>query len=73
GRDAYRNRVEAAFTAAAESLGQTDHGRACMQAVGAGLEKGWAAALEVERRELNRLRSEPAGKGAIDAFLNKAK
>jgi len=73
GRDMCRNRVESAFTAASESLGQTDHGRACMKAVGAGLEHGWAAALEVERRELNRLRNEPAGKSAIDAFLNKAK
>lgn len=76
GRDDCRNRVQAAYTAAAETLGQTDHGRACMKAVAAGLEKGWDAAggaLEVERRELNRLRNEPAGKGAIDAFLNKAK
>ncbi|MFT3685229.1 MAG: enoyl-CoA hydratase/isomerase family protein [Phycisphaerales bacterium] len=76
GRDGYRNRVQAALASQSETLSQTDQGRACMKAVAAGLENGWDAAggaLEVERRELNRLRNEPAGKGAIDAFLNKAK
>ena len=76
GRDDCRNKVHAAFVAGAESLSQTDHGKTCMKAVAAGLENGWGVtggALEVERRELNRLRDEPAGKAAIDAFLNKAK
>jgi enoyl-CoA hydratase/carnithine racemase len=76
GREYCRNKVEAAYTASVDSLGTTDQGRACMKAVAAGFERGWGAeggALEVERRELNRLRNEPAGKGAIDAFLNKAK
>lgn len=76
GRDYCRNNVQAAYATHLDSLSQTDQGRACMAAVAAGLDKGWGApggALEVERRELNRLRHEPAGKGAIDAFLNKAK
>ncbi|MDP1660754.1 MAG: hypothetical protein Q8L55_02465, partial [Phycisphaerales bacterium] len=76
GRDSCRNSVQAAYTASVESLSLTDQGRACMQAVAAGLEHGWDApggALEIERKELNRLRREPAGKGAIEAFLTKAK
>lgn len=76
GRDYCRNKVQAAYSASVESLSLTDQGKACMKAVAAGLENGWGSpggALEVERRELNRLRNEPAGKGAIDAFLNKAK
>jgi len=76
GRDFCRNRVQAAYASSVESLSQTDQGKACMKAVVAGLEKGWGAAggaLEVERCELNRLRNEPAGKSAIDTFLNKPK
>ncbi|MBY0309283.1 MAG: enoyl-CoA hydratase/isomerase family protein [Phycisphaerales bacterium] len=76
GREYCRNGVQAAYATHVESLSQTDQGRACMKAVAAGLEHGWDAprgALEVERRELNRLRNEPAGKGAIEAFLNRAK
>jgi enoyl-CoA hydratase/carnithine racemase len=76
GRDFCRNKVQAAYSVSVESLSLTDQGKACMKAVAAGLENGWgtpSGALEVERRELNRLRNEPAGKGAIDAFLNKAK
>ncbi len=76
GRDYCRNSVQAAYTASVESLSLTDQGRACMQAVAAGLEHGWDAqggALEVERRELNRLRRETAGKNAIEAFLTKSK
>lgn len=76
GRDSCRNSVQAAYTASVESLSLTDQGRACMQAVAAGLEHGWdtpGGALEIERKELNRLRREPAGKSAIEAFLTKAK
>lgn len=76
GRGYCRNSVQMAFNDHVETLSQTDQGRACMKAVAAGLEHGWDApggALQVERQELNRLRHEPAGKGAIDAFLNKGK
>lgn len=76
GRDPFRNSVLSAYTANVESLALTDQGKACMKAVAAGLEHGWGAsggALEIERRELNRLRGETAGKAAIDAFLNKSK
>ena len=70
--------LKAKVMAAAEQAAQgatastTDQGRACLAAVAAGLDGGWQAALDVERRELNRLRSEPAGKAAIRAFFDKA-
>jgi len=44
---------------------------AVLAAVNAGLSNGWQAALTVERRELIRLRTAPAGKAAIHAFLNR--
>jgi 3-hydroxyacyl-CoA dehydrogenase/enoyl-CoA hydratase/3-hydroxybutyryl-CoA epimerase len=73
GRDGARNSAQAAFTQLSATHMAKDPARACMLAVRAGLEHGWEAALVVERTELNRLRSEPAGKAAICAFLNKAK
>lgn len=48
-------------------------GAACMLAVEAGLERGWQAALEVERRELTRLRNTDAGRAAIAGFFEKKK
>jgi enoyl-CoA hydratase/carnithine racemase len=50
---------------------RTDEGTACLKAVRAGLETGWAEALKVEREELNRLRGEPAGREKIAAFFNR--
>jgi enoyl-CoA hydratase/carnithine racemase len=50
----------------------TDAARAVLAAVAAGLEHGWPAALDVERRELNRLRHTDAGRAAIQAFFDKA-
>jgi enoyl-CoA hydratase/carnithine racemase len=50
--------------------------RAVLDAVRAGLESttgGWQAALDVERRELVRLRNTPAGRAAIAAFFDKPK
>lgn len=46
---------------------------AVLDTVRVGLEHGWSAALELERRELTRLRNTPAGKAAIQAFFDKAK
>ncbi len=47
--------------------------KAVMEAVRAGLENGWQAALDVERRELVRLRGTPGGRAAIQAFFEKSK
>ncbi|MDX2133064.1 MAG: enoyl-CoA hydratase-related protein [Planctomycetota bacterium] len=55
-----------------DEIGGTDSGRAVAHAVDAGLAQGWQAALEVERRELVRLRSTPAGRQAINAFFEKS-
>ncbi|MBI1189670.1 MAG: hypothetical protein GC200_03185 [Tepidisphaera sp.] len=54
-------------------LMSTEPGRAVAMAIDAGLTRGWQAALEVEQRELVRLRNTPAGKAAIQAFFDKAK
>ena len=52
-------------------LPSTDSAGAVRSAVEAGLGAGWTAALDVEQRELTRLRSAPAGRAAIDAFFQK--
>jgi len=64
-------RVTAAIPALRETLPATDSARAVLAAVAAGLESGWQAALDVERKELVRLRSTPTGKAAIEAFFAK--
>ena len=48
---------------------QGEPGQAVVEAVDTGLAKGWLAALAVERDRLVRLRSQPAGKSAIEAFF----
>ncbi|GMV27111.1 MAG: hypothetical protein AMXMBFR58_31420 [Phycisphaerae bacterium] len=45
---------------------------AVFQAAEAGLARGWKAALEVEQRELVRLRHTPAAKAALAAFFAKS-
>lgn len=62
----------AAYHRLLQDLPRTDPHAAVLKAVHAGLEHGWQAALDVERFELNRLRASPAGKAAIQAFLNKS-
>ena len=64
GRDALEN--------VREQVQATDPGRAVLEAVEAGLDEGWQAALAVERRHLIRLRNTPAAKEAITAFFAKA-
>lgn len=44
-------------------------GQAVCDAIDTGLAKGWNAALAVEQEHLVRLRNEPAGKEAIEAFF----
>lgn len=78
GRADVRPRVLAGIAAvrpefAPGTSSSTDAARACLDAVQTGLERGWAAALEVERRELTRLRGLPAGKAAIQAFFDKGR
>jgi enoyl-CoA hydratase/carnithine racemase len=73
GRDGVRNAAHQALVELSAARMSADPGRACLLAIRAGLEHGWAAALVVERTELNRLRAAPAGKAAIGAFLNKGK
>ncbi len=51
---------------------QSDPARAVLIAVRTGLEDSWQAALDVERRELVRLRNTPAGQAAIRAFFEKS-
>lgn len=47
--------------------------RAVVEAVEAGLTRGWESALDVERRHLIRLRHTPAAKAAIEAFFTKSR
>lgn len=50
-------------------LPDTESARAVVEAVEAGLTRGWSAALKVERERLVYLRSTPTGKAAIEAFF----
>lgn len=70
GRPALAEAATAAAQAAAD-MTQSDEAGACLKAVRAGLEEGWQSALKVERTELNRLRSAPAGQEKITAFFNR--
>jgi enoyl-CoA hydratase/carnithine racemase len=72
GRPGTRSRVSAALEQVRDAIVTTGPGKAVALAVDAGLSKGWDAALEVEQRELVRLRSAPEGKAAIAAFFEKA-
>lgn len=72
GRPGTRARVLAALDQVRDAIVQTGPGKAVALAVDAGLTKGWAAALEVEQRELVKLRSSPEGKAAIASFFERA-
>lgn len=72
GRDAVRNACTAALVNIRVELGQADPAKSCLQAIAAGLEHGWPAALKAEREQLNRLRATPAGAAAIQAFFDKS-
>lgn len=67
--------ASAALTALDEvkpDLPETGAAAAVVDAVNAGLTRGWKAALETERRHLVRLRSSPEGAAAIKAFFEKS-
>lgn len=73
GRAEFKAKAAAAIDAVESSLPATEAARACVLAVRAGLRDGWQAALEVERRELTRLRNTGEGRTAIQAFFEKNK
>jgi 3-hydroxyacyl-CoA dehydrogenase/enoyl-CoA hydratase/3-hydroxybutyryl-CoA epimerase len=64
--------VLSAIEQVAGEFAGNDPAQACLRACRAGMSQSWAAALDVERSELNRLRAEPAGKAAIRAFFEKS-
>lgn len=73
GRAKYAKDAIPAYDAVRSEIIATEPGRAVAEAVNAGLSRGWKACLEVEQRELVRLRQTPAGREAIAAFFAKAK
>ncbi|GJQ30360.1 MAG: hypothetical protein HBSAPP03_22440 [Phycisphaerae bacterium] len=73
GRPDVAGKVLAALGSIRTEIAATDSGRAVAMAVDAGLSRGWAAAIDVEQRELVRLRNTPAGRAAIQAFFDKGK
>ncbi len=62
-----------ALDAVRAALPDTGPSRAVCEAIDIGLARGWKAALEIEQRHLVRLRNEPAGREAINAFFEKSK
>ncbi len=72
GRPDRKNAATAAYLHVSQDLAKTEAAQAVAGAVKAGLERGWQAALEVERKELNRLRHTAAGKASIRAFFEKS-
>jgi enoyl-CoA hydratase/carnithine racemase len=72
GRPKFINQVTAAYMQVRTELPAADPAQAVLKAVAAGIEHGWTAALETERKELNRLRHTEAGRAAIRAFFEKS-
>ncbi|MBK9187515.1 MAG: enoyl-CoA hydratase/isomerase family protein [Phycisphaerales bacterium] len=73
GRPANASGVLSAFDRVKGELGASEPGASVMAAIDAGLTRGWSEALNVEQRQLIRLRNAPAGKDAIAAFFAKKK
>ena len=61
--------VMKALDSVRHELPNTEAAAAVAAAVEAGLTRGWKAALEVEQRELVRLRHTPPAKAALEAFF----
>ncbi len=57
--------------ALASSVGASQHGAACLDAVRTGLLHGWDAALACERAHLVKLRHTPEARAKLDAFLKR--
>lgn len=73
GRPAVAASVVAAVDAVRSAVGESDPGRAVLAAVDAASTRGWKACLDVEQRELVRLRNTPKGKELIAAFFARSK
>jgi enoyl-CoA hydratase/carnithine racemase len=73
GRPSCAGRVVDAIDAVRLDLPTTGSARAVLEAVDAGVTRGWAQACRVERERLVHLRSTPEGRGAIEAFFAKGK
>ncbi|MFZ4576706.1 MAG: enoyl-CoA hydratase/isomerase family protein [Phycisphaerales bacterium] len=73
GRSACAAKVIGGADRVREQAGATDAGRAVLAAVDAAVSRGWKACLEVEQRELVRLRNTPNGKDLIAAFFARSK
>lgn len=64
--------VLAALDSGRSGLPDTDAARAVAEAVDAGLTRGWAAALDVERKRLTAVRHTPPARQALEAFFAKS-
>jgi enoyl-CoA hydratase/carnithine racemase len=73
GRPGVKAGVLGALAKVVEEKLEGEAARAVLDEVRAGLDRGWMAALEVERKELTRLRNTSAGRAAIQAFFDKSK
>jgi len=73
GRPAFAAGVLTGLDAVRQGLPATEAAGAVASAVDAGLQRGWDAALEVEQRELTRLRHTEPARQAIGAFFEKSK
>jgi enoyl-CoA hydratase len=72
GRGTTAPRVSDASTRVRLEITATEPTAAVLDAVDAGITKGWHAALEVEQRHLVRLRHTPGAKAALAAFFEKS-
>jgi 3-hydroxyacyl-CoA dehydrogenase/enoyl-CoA hydratase/3-hydroxybutyryl-CoA epimerase len=72
GRPDRRSAVTAALLEVRATLPSTESAQAVARAVEAGLESGWKHAVDVERRELVRLRHTAPAKAALKAFFEKS-
>lgn len=72
GRPERQAAVLKALISIRESLPATESALAVIRAIEAGLESGWRHALEVERRELVRLRHTAPARAALKAFFDKS-
>lgn len=73
GRPGVAAGVIKALDAARAELPSEEPAASVLDAIDAGLARGWAAALDAEQRHLVRLRNTPGGKAAITAFFAKKK
>ncbi|MDX2114762.1 MAG: enoyl-CoA hydratase/isomerase family protein [Planctomycetota bacterium] len=69
GEASRRELVRSALGIARGRIGPGEAAAAVLECVQIGVDKGWLAALDAEREHLIRLRSTPAGRGAIEAFF----